>query len=97
MANNFTATHLYRIAQEAVNNALKHSRGKRIEISLLERNGVITLKVFDNGNGIDKKRENGPGMGLRIMSYRAELIGAALSIGQANGGGTEMTCTVTQS
>jgi two-component system sensor kinase FixL len=97
MANNFTATHLYRIAQEAVNNALKHSRGKRIEISLSERNGVITLKVFDNGNGIDKKRENGPGMGLRIMSYRTELIGAALSIGQANGGGTEMTCTVTQS
>lgn len=95
--DNFTATHLYRIAQEAVNNALKHSRGNRIELSLSKLDNLVTLKVLDNGSGIDEKRTEGPGMGLRIMTYRADLIGASLNIGPANGGGTEVACTVNQS
>jgi PAS domain S-box-containing protein len=93
VADSFTAGHLYRIAQEAVNNAIKHSRGDRIEISLTELPGVVVLNVLDNGRGIDEKR-HGPGMGLRIMAYRAELIGATLTISQAIGGGTEVVCTL---
>ena len=94
VADNSTATHLYRITQEAVNNALKHSRGDRIEIRLADVKGVVTLRVLDNGSGIDKQCTNGPGTGLRIMAYRADLIGATLNVGQANGQGTELTCTV---
>ena len=92
--NNFTATHLYRIAQEAVNNALKHSRADFIGMSLTKLNGTITLKVLDNGVGIPREYEDGLGMGLRIMAYRAELIGSTLNVCQAESGGTEVTCTV---
>ena len=63
LADNFVATHLYRIAQEAVNNALKHGQTERIDISLTKSNEIITMKVFDNGIGIDDKRASGPGMG----------------------------------
>jgi PAS domain S-box-containing protein len=94
--DNFTATHLYRVAQEAVNNALKHSRGDRIEVSLSELNNLITLKVLDNGNGMDEKRANGPGMGLRIMAYRADLIGATVQVGPAEEGGTQVSCTISR-
>jgi PAS domain S-box-containing protein len=94
VADNFTATHLYRIAQEAVNNAVKHSRGNRIEVRLSELHNLITLKVIDNGAGIEQNRRAGLGMGLRIMAYRADLIGAKVNIGLAKGGGTEVACTV---
>ncbi|QDS94146.1 Sensor protein FixL [Roseimaritima multifibrata] len=94
--DNFCSTHLYRVAQEAVNNALKHSRADRIEVSLSELDDLITLKVLDNGDGIEEKSSHGPGMGLRIMAYRADLIGATLHIGQATGGGTEVVCTISQ-
>ncbi len=96
VGNNPTATHLYRIAQEAVNNAIKHSQADRIDISLSKRNGVICLRVLDNGQGIGQNHFNGPGMGLRIMAYRAELIGAALKIGPGPSGGTEVACTISQ-
>lgn len=94
VANNFTATHLYRIAQEAVNNALRHSGAGRVKVSLMETNHAITLKVLDNGSGIDENDAGGPGMGLRIMAYRAELIGATLDIGPTESGGTEVSCSV---
>src|ERR1051326_5614042 len=68
--------HLYRIAQEAVFNAVKHSRGKRINISLTERDGRITLTVKDNGVGIQPDRVNDSDMGLHIMRYRAGMIAA---------------------
>jgi PAS domain S-box-containing protein len=94
VADNFAATHLYRIAQEAVNNAVKHSRGNRIEVRLSEVRNLITLKVIDNGKGIDQNLRAAPGMGLRIMEYRADLIGANLNIGLTKGGGTEVVCTI---
>ncbi len=93
--DNFTATHLYRIAQEAVNNAIKHSGGDEIIITLCEVQGLISLRILDNGKGIDEQRD-GPGTGLRIMAYRAELIGAMLSIAPAMGCGTEIVCTLPQ-
>jgi two-component system CheB/CheR fusion protein len=96
VADNFTATHIYRIAQEAVTNALKHSSADRIEMSLEEADGCIKLKVRDNGIGIDPRRSDRLGMGLRIMGYRSKLIGATLEIEPADGGGTVVSCTVPQ-
>ena len=92
LANNSVATHLYRIAQEAINNALKHSQADLITISLSEENSFSTLTIHDNGVGIAAARGETPGMGLHIMEYRASLIGATLDVGPDAGGGTLVRC-----
>ncbi|MEX0819882.1 MAG: PAS domain S-box protein [Pirellulaceae bacterium] len=92
--DNFVATHMVRIAQEAINNAIKHGRANRIEISLAEVNETTTLKVLDNGSGIGEKREGGLGMGLRNMQYRAGLIGATVQVAPGQCGGTQVVCTL---
>ncbi len=101
VANAATATHLYRIAQEAVNNALTHSNGDHIRISLRRVRADIVLTVTDNGIGFDPHaiRSIGSprvsrGFGLEIMHYRAAMIGGALLVTQATGGGTGIECTV---
>ncbi|MCA9266231.1 MAG: PAS domain S-box protein [Planctomycetales bacterium] len=94
VTDNFTATHLYRIAQEAVNNALKHSHADQIEIVLASDAAALTLEVRDNGLGIRNKRQSSQGMGLRIMQYRAGLIGGTVQIDARDGGGTRVRCTV---
>ena len=88
------ATHLYRIAQEAVNNGLKHSRAKRIRITLTEQNGAYSLSVEDNGRGLSSSTQEHSGVGLRMMSYRAQLIGASLVIHSAPGKGVRITSTL---
>lgn len=85
------ATNLYRIAQEAVQNALRHSGAGRIEIGLGMDETAITLSVRDDGRGIDQPTRNG-GLGLDIMRYRANSMGASLDIAPAPGGGTAVTC-----
>ena len=90
--DNFVATHLYRIASEAVHNALKHATPSRISIELTG-NGTILLIVRDDGNGFDCDRVS-EGEGLRIMRYRAGLIGADLSIGCGAASGTVVCCKV---
>jgi two-component system sensor kinase FixL len=92
--DNFKATHVFRIAQEAVTNALKHGQPDRIEIRLSEQSNFIALTIQDNGTGIAERRANSSGRGLKIMGYRAGLIGATLQVGQAAGGGTLVTCTI---
>jgi len=98
--DNQMATQLYRIAQEAVNNAMKHSRAKQILISLLKSDSEITLEVRDDGIGIGSEEGFGHlaspsgGMGLRTMSYRAGLIGGHLKISNQETGGTVVRCTV---
>lgn len=94
LADNFSATHFYRIAQEAINNALKHSQAKHIRVCLTDGDGPIILRVTDDGVGIPDALPHGRGMGLRIMRYRAELIGAELSIEPADGGGTSISCSL---
>ena len=91
-----TAIHLYRIAQEAVNNAHKHGRAKRIEIRLTANGRVVVLRVADNGIGLSSKLPPGTGMGLRIMRYRAEVIGGVLEVKPRRHGGTQVSCTVTE-
>lgn len=92
--DNATATHLARIAQEALTNALKHGHAKHIVVSLESRGSSLALKILDDGVGIVDPGEESQGVGLRIMHHRANLIGADLSVGPVHGGGTLVTCTL---
>ena len=87
------ALHLYRIAQEAVTNAVKHSGAKNILISL-DRNATHTcVTVQDDGKGfIVKKR--GKGLGLHMMRYRANALGGELKVDRRRTGGMEITCVI---
>jgi signal transduction histidine kinase len=86
------STHLYRIAQEAITNAIKHGKAKHISIRLEKTNRVITLTITDDGVGLPENARNGQGLGLHIMAYRANLIGAIFDIGRLPGSGTCVTC-----
>jgi two-component system CheB/CheR fusion protein len=92
VADNRIATELYRIAQEAVTNALKHAGASRIVIGLAAEPGATILTVRDDGGGLDAERPDNDGMGLRIMRYRAQSIGATLTFETAPGNGTAVTC-----
>jgi PAS domain S-box-containing protein len=93
VADNAVATHLFRIAREAVTNALKHARPGRIDVVLRGDNGVGILEVADDGPGMRDEDLNGEGMGLRIMRYRAGRIGGELTVGRGPRGGTQVRCT----
>ncbi|MBN2403203.1 MAG: hypothetical protein JXN64_12485 [Spirochaetes bacterium] len=73
--DNQAAIHLYYITREAVTNAIKHGRAGNIHICLTSENSILKLMVLDDGTGC-KENEMGSGMGLRIMKYRASMIGA---------------------
>ena len=88
------ARQLYRIAQEATNNAGKHSHGKHILVRLVQKLGRIILTVKDDGRGVSKQVLKRTGMGMHIMQYRASLINADLSITRAPQGGTLVMCAV---
>jgi signal transduction histidine kinase len=88
------AQHLYRIAQEAVGNAVKHGRAKNIEIRLEVHKGGKRLCIVDDGVGRPPFQPDGKGMGLRIMSYRADRIGATFSIRRRDAVGTIVTCSL---
>jgi signal transduction histidine kinase len=94
VADNIKATHLYRIAQEAITNAIKHGRAQEIEIRLSHVSGQIALSVSDNGIGFEAGARKQKGMGLRIMNHRASMIGGAVILQKNQGGGTEMICSV---
>jgi hypothetical protein len=92
ISNSGTANHLFRIAQEAVNNAVKHASPQRIDISLqAAQAGTGCLSVKDNGRGISSEA-SGRGSGLDIMRHRAAAIGGSLRVSAGPGGGTVMTC-----
>ena len=99
------AVNLYRIAQEAVSNAVKHAKARRISLSLFRTSGAIGVTVSDDGVGFDRAsgrdeevakhgsvRLEPQGMGLRIMRYRAETIGATLQIRSSPSRGTVVAC-----
>jgi hypothetical protein len=94
VADNTMATHLYRIAQEGVTNALKHGRARKIKIGLSETPERIVLAVGDDGVGFKKTRRKKKGLGMRIMSYRAGMIGGTLVLQKKANGGTDLICTV---
>jgi PAS domain S-box-containing protein len=86
------ALHLYRIAQEAVTNALKHSGARTITLSLKLRQDMLTLSVADDGCGLPDVIHASQGMGLRLMKYRADVIGADFSIGRRKNHGSRISC-----
>ena len=88
------AVHLYRIAQEAVGNAIKHGEAKDVIIKLENSTSGRVLRVIDDGSGLAPSFRDGKGMGLRIMSYRSQLIGAYLDIRRRSPTGTELTCSL---
>lgn len=85
------AIHLYRIAQEAIANAVKHARPQRLVISLGNGNDTLALTVLDDGDGIAPNAKEG--LGLRTMTYRARAIGGQLEIALRPEGGTRVCCT----
>ena len=88
------ALHLFRIAQEALNNAMRHAKPSKVRIELegqLQKAQVI-LTVEDDGIGLPSESERRPGMGLRAMLYRARVIGASLEVRPGTAGGTVVTC-----
>lgn len=88
-----TATHLYRIAQEAVSNAIKHGKAKEVQIVLSAEDGILSLAIQDNGVGIESKPMKKKGMGLQVMKYRAGIIGGSIDVRKSEHG-TRVTCTV---
>lgn len=93
--NSHLETHLYRIAQEATTNIVKHAQATEITIRLRSAEGTIFLEIEDNGIGIDDQTQS-LGRGLQIMSYRAGLIGATFSVRRLESGGTRVTCSLRQ-
>jgi signal transduction histidine kinase len=85
------AMHLYRIAQEAINNAIKHGKARRIVVSL---GAGGSLRIADDGVGIPKTLGVSRGMGLNIMKYRARLSGGELRIEKQQNGGTLVSCII---
>jgi signal transduction histidine kinase len=94
LQDNHVALHLYRIAQEAVVNAIKHASASEIVIELSFIEGEIALAVTDDGKGLPPEPAPGAGMGLHLMRYRAGVIGGELTIESPETGGTIVMCVL---
>lgn len=92
--DNGAADHLYRIAQEALTNALKHASATRIAVRLNVQTGLVTLTVSDDGIGLAEPRPNSKGLGLKLMQYRADLIRATLVLARQQPHGTRVSASV---
>jgi signal transduction histidine kinase len=86
--------HLYRIAQEAASNAIRHGRARNVVISLDATSKSIMLSVTDDGTGLPADARTKKGMGLRIMDYRADMIGATFDIQNLPAGGARAVCVL---
>jgi PAS domain S-box-containing protein len=95
VADNLVATHLFLIAKEAVHNALRHARPRKIRITL-KGNHLLVLRVQDDGIGMAALPTENAGLGLRVMHNRAAIIGANLAIEPAEPSGTLITCALTR-
>jgi PAS domain S-box-containing protein len=89
-------THLFRIAQEALNNAVRHGQPTQVTISLNAEGHQISLTVVDDGSGLPPDAMESSGMGLHIMHYRSRMIGATLRVERAPTRGTIVRCTLPQ-
>lgn len=96
------AEHLFRIAQEAINNAIRHSGCRHIQVLLRQGDDQTSLEITDDGTGLDaaawrrgrRIAQDPDGLGLSIMEHRAELMGATFAIEAAGGGGTTVRCAL---
>ena len=87
-----TATHIYRIAEEATRNAVRHGKARRITLRLSSEQDALALVVVDDGCGLKDPSRRGQGLGLRIMSHRAAIIGATFAVEAQRNGGTSVVC-----
>jgi PAS domain S-box-containing protein len=87
------ATHLYRIAQEAFTNAIRHGRVTQVTIDLATAEGMLTLSVQDNGRGFDERNASNNGLGLKLMRYRAQMLGGDVTIVNNRDGGVIVRCS----
>ncbi len=92
--DNAEAVHIYRIAQEALNNAIKHARPSSVLVALATRQDCVHLEVKDDGIGMDPVQSSSAGMGLNIMRYRARMLGGSLEIERSGTGGTLVSCVI---
>jgi signal transduction histidine kinase len=86
--------HLYKIAQESLTNAIKHGKAKRVGISLANGDHQIVLTIQNDGKPFPDLKGHPTGMGVRIMNYRASVIGGTLVIKGTGQRGTRVTCSV---
>lgn len=91
--DNIRSTHLYRIAQESINNAVKHGGAKTVTVRLAGEGDQAVLTVSDDGSGFDPRLQARNGMGLRSMRYRADLLGGNFAIEQTGTNGTTVKCS----
>lgn len=96
LADKTAAAHLYRIAQEAISNAIHHGKAARVWIHITWRKDRLTLRIRDNGSGFSKRRGFKEGIGMRSMKYRAQVIGGSLTVESKRGAGTTVACVYTQ-
>lgn len=94
MQNPIVANEIYRIAQEAVSNAVRHGRAKNVNVILRGDEQRVRLTIEDDGKGIEKPAPGHSGMGVRVMQYRAGLIGGSLTIYPRASGGTAVECSI---
>ncbi len=94
MGDDMVANHLFRIAQEAVNNATRHGRAKKVTVTLSQTGEAITLRIDDDGTGFVRSPGRSVGAGLQTMQHRANVIGARFKARSCSNKGTRITCTV---
>ena len=92
--DNIVADHLFRIAQEAINNAAKHAGARRVTVSLSQGRNTVRLRIEDDGEGFPKSKKSASSMGLEIMRHRAHVIGATLKTNSVRGRGARVTCSL---
>ena len=95
--DNNVATNVYRIAEEAISNALKHGAARHIWIAMSETKDCVTLIVRDNGNGLPAKFSEEGGLGVHMMRYRARMIGGSVELRRNLNGGTTVTASFQKS
>jgi signal transduction histidine kinase len=89
-----SATHVYRIVQEALTNVIRHSRATDVTISLETVSRELHLRVDDNGRGFEQPAPDSPGgLGLKIMRYRAQMLGGDLILESGANGGASVRCS----
>jgi len=86
------ATHLFRLAQEALNNAVRHGKAKHVTLELTQAGEYLALTIQDDGVGLPKTGPPKPGLGLKIMQYRAQKLGGVLQVQPGPHGGTVVSC-----
>ena len=96
VADDTVSIHLFRIAQEAVSNAIKHGKARRVDIGLAAKDGKIVLNISNNGVGFARRRSDRTGMGMRIMQYRAGIIGGSLVVQRDAKKKVTLVCTVSK-